>query len=166
MIVLGNLLVWWLLSASGGNDPYPIEPVDDFSPMLFVMAMIGIAVILILVGVGIALAVVVIALAAGLGVIGVFSSAALIGVLRRRLSSGLRALHYQVFALAALPAGMGLVWLGGRLFHSTISSAGLLAIGACSGIAAGLVLAFMLDRLAGYAHRCLFGAESHSGHGQ
>lgn len=163
---MSTLIHWLALCVTAVADTPGVDPADDFSPFLFVVAMVAIATVLVLVGVGIVLAAVVVAAAAALAAIGVVSSAALIGVLRRRLSSGLRALHYQVFALAALPAGMGLVWLGGRLFHSTISSAGLLVTGACSGIAAGLVLAFMLDRLAGYAHRCLFGAESHSGHGQ
>lgn len=143
-----SALFWWLVSSAAAVADTPgMDPADDFSPMLFMMAMMAFAMVFVLVGVGIVLATVVVAAAAGLAAIGVISSAALIGILRRKVSAGVRALHYQVFALAGLPAGMGLVWLGGKLFHSTLSAQATLAIGACSGISAGLLLAFMLDRL-------------------
>jgi hypothetical protein len=108
---------------------------------------------LFLVGIGIVGAAIVAISAAIFTALGIVSSAALIGLLRRRFSSGFRALHYQLFAVAALPAGIGALWLGSHLFSIRLSHRGIFTIGSLAGICGGLLLAFVFDRLAGFAYR-------------
>ena len=139
--------------ALGATDEPPIDPSDDFSPMLFAFALIGICIVLVLVGVGIVVAAIVAISAAILTALGIVSSAAFIGILRRRFSSGFRALHYQLFAVAALPAGIGALWLGSHFFTTHLRHRDILAIGSIAGISGGLLIAFAFDRLAGFAYR-------------
>lgn len=128
-----------------------MEPVDDFSPMLGLMAILGILVMLVvLVVLGICLAVAAITAVCLLALValGILSTSALTGILRRRFSSGLRALHYQACAAIALPVGAALAWLAVWLFDSSSHLPIALAIGALSGICAGLTIAHILDRAA------------------
>ena len=147
------LLLLFATIAFGATDSPPIDPSDDFSPMLFAFALVGICIVLFLVGVGIVVAAVVAISAAILVALGIVSSAAFIGVLRRRFSSGLRALHYQACAVATIPAGVGALWLGSHFFTTHLRHRDILAIGSVAGICGGLLLAFAFDRLAGIAYR-------------
>ncbi|MES2660536.1 MAG: hypothetical protein V4689_18065 [Verrucomicrobiota bacterium] len=119
--------------------------------LVFTLAAICIA--LFLVGVGIVVAVVVAASVAVLTCLGLVSSAVLVGILRRRVSSGLRTFHYLACACVALPAGVGTLWLGSWLSHSQLSPAEILTIGSVAGIGGGLALAFLFDRLASALYR-------------
>lgn len=131
----------------------PIDSSDDFSPGLFMIMVAAIGVALLLIGCGIVIAAVIAISAAALAGLGIVSSAVLIGMLRRRVSSGLRAFHYQVFALLAIPAGIGALWLGSYLAHSPLGIGEVVIMGSVAGASSGLVLAFLFDRLAGALYR-------------
>lgn len=123
--------------------------------MLFAIVMIALAIFVILIGAGIVIAMIVAICMTILAALGILSTAALTGILRRKFSSGLRALHYQVCAAIALPAGIALFWAGARLFGSETPIATILIIGGAAGICAGLAVAFILDHIAGMAYRHL-----------
>ena len=74
---------------------------DDVSPMMLGFLLIGLCLALFLFGVGIVLAAIVAASAGIMIALGIISSAALVGLLQRRLSAGLRAFHYQILISAA-----------------------------------------------------------------
>ena len=141
--------------AFGAEGP-PVDAGDDFgSPLLLVgFLLVAMAVVVFLVGAGIAVAAVIIMAA----VLGIVSSAAWVGLLRRRFSSGLRALHYQACILAALPAGVGSLWLGSHFFAPQLRGGQILAIGSLAGITAGLILAVAFDRLAVIVYRHVMAA--------
>jgi len=145
--------------AFGAEGP-PVEAGDDFgSPLLMLgFLLVAMAVVVFLVGAGIAVAAVIIMAAALCGVLGIVSSAAWVGLLRRRFSSGLRALHYQACILAALPAGVGSLWLGSHFFAPQLRGGQILAIGSLAGITAGLILALAFDRLAVIVYRRVMAA--------
>ena len=147
------LLFLFVMVAIGATDEPPIDPSDDFDPMLLPLVFVCICIVLFLVGVGFFAGAVAAVSAAILIALGIVSSAAFIGLLRRRFSSGFRALHYQLFAAAALPAGVGALWLGSHFFSTHLRDRDILAIGSIAGICGGLVLAFAFDRLAGVAYR-------------
>jgi len=144
--------------ALGATEAPDGGPAYDFSPAIFFAAMIVICVCLFLVAAGIVagiiFGVVAVASATLLSALGIVSSSALIGIFRRRFSSGLRAFHYQICAVAALPAGMGVVALGERFLHAGIPIREVLVVGGVAGACAGLILAFAFDVLAriGYHH--------------
>lgn len=123
--------------------------------MLFVFTLIALAVVLIIFAIGVVLAIIIAACCLILVSLGIISAAALTGILRRKLSSGLRALHYQVCAVVALPAGIGFFWGGLWLFSSDMPLPAIIIIGSASGICAGLVIAFVLDHAAGLAYQYL-----------
>ncbi len=137
-------------AALGATDAPPVEPMDDsFSPLLF----IGVLIVLFLIAVSIMVGVIAAvgtAIVVGLGII---SSSAFIGLFRRRFSSGLRALHYQLCAVAALPAGIAVLWLASHLFNLHLQHRDIFIVGATAGVIAGLLLAFAFDRLVGIAYR-------------
>lgn len=138
-----------------GAEALPVDAGDDFgSPLLLVgFMLIGMTVVVFLVGAGIAVTGVIAmsaALCAGLGIV---STAAWVGLVRRRCSSGLRALHYQVCALAAMPAGIGALWLGSHYFAPQLRGGQILVIGSLAGMAGGLLLALAFDRLVGIMYR-------------
>ena len=128
-------------SAMAASDTVP--PADDFgSPVaLFVLA----AVMLVLVGMGIVISLTFLACTAIFVGLGVISSSALVALFRRRFSSGLRALHYQLLALIGLPCGAGTLWLACSLFDVQIRQRYILAIGGAIGIVAGIIMALILD---------------------
>ncbi len=137
----------------GAADAPPIDPSNDLSPMCFVMLLIALCAVLFLVGAGMVAAGAVAISAAFLIALGIVSSATLIGVLRRRFSTGFRALHYQLCAVAALPAGIGALLIGAHFITTHLRLREILAIGSVAGICAGLLLAFVFDRLAAFAYR-------------
>ncbi|MDB4618114.1 hypothetical protein OAG53_00405 [Akkermansiaceae bacterium] len=126
---------------------------DGGSPMLFFFLLTALAIVLILIGMGIVLGVAVVASAITLAGLGIISTAALMGLMKKRFSSGFRALHYQVCALLALPCGIGAVWFGRMLCHWGLSNATVMLSGTLIGISAGLGLAFIFDRVVVVAHR-------------
>jgi hypothetical protein len=145
--VLG-LLFFLTLPVFAAAAEVPMEPVDDFSPMLFLMAILGILVMLVVLGICLAVAAITAVCLLVLIALGILSTSALTGLLRRKFSSGLRALHYQACAAIALPVGAALAWLGVWFFNSSAHLPSALAIGALSGVCAGLTIACVLDRAA------------------
>lgn len=135
--------------ALGAADQPPFDPSDDFAPGLGIFALFAIVAILILVGVGIVFAILAIVAVALVAALGTVSSSALLGFYRRRFSTGLRAFHYQICAIAAIPAGIGILWLGSTVFDVQLSFSRILGIGAISGISGGLLVALALDKLSG-----------------
>ena len=149
-----TLLFLFTTVALGTSVSPPMEPGDGGGPLFFMaLAFIGISIMLFLVGVGIVATGIAALSATILVALGIVSSAALVGILRRRFSSGFRAFHYQVCAIAAIPAGVGALWLGAHLFTTHLRHRDILAIGSVAGILSGLVLAFAFDRLASIAYR-------------
>ena len=134
--------------ALGATDTPAIDPGDDFSPMCFAFVLMALCIVLVLIGIGIVVAAVVTVSVTILMALGIVSASACIGVLQRRVSSGFRALHYQLCAAVALPAGVGVLWLGSQLFRTHLRHRDILAIGSVAGICGGLLLAFVFDRLA------------------
>jgi len=145
--ILGILLLL-TLPAFAADAEVPIEPVDDFSPILYLMAIVAILVMLVVLGICLAVAAISAVCLVVLVALGILSTSALTGILRRKFSSGLRALHYQACAAIALLVGAGLAWLAARLFGSPSHLPAAIVIGAISGICAGLTIAYILDRAA------------------
>jgi|TARA_B110000037_G_C17127882_1_gene509251 hypothetical protein len=153
---LKRAITFLFLTASAGLcavEETPIDPSDDFSPMMLAITLILLAVVLIIFAIGIVLAIIIAVCCLILVSLGIVSTAALTGILRQKFSSGLRALHYQLCAAVALPAGIVAFWLGVWLFSSDIPLPAILIIGSAAGICAGLVVAFVLDHAVGLAYR-------------
>jgi len=123
----------------------PRDPSDDLSPMMAGFLVIGLCLALFLFGVGLVLAAIVAASAGIMIALGVISSAALVGLLQRRLSAGVRALHYQVLVVAVIPGAIGALWLASHLFDLHLRTSQILTIGALAGAGVGLLFAFALD---------------------
>ena len=138
--------------AIGATNEQSIDMGDDFSPMCFALFLIVVLIALILVGVGIALTVIFAVFSALFAALGIVSSAAITGILRKRFSSGLRALHYQVCAVLSLPVAIGFLWIGTHLFSLHLRIRNVLALGSLAGIIGGLLLAFALDRIAYFVY--------------
>ena len=119
---------------------------DGFAPGLLLAVLFICAVLLILVGVGVAVGLACLASAAILAAFGVISSSAIVAIFKRRLSAGLRALHYQLLALVGMPCGIGSFWLACTLLDVQIRDRYILAIGSVIGVTAGVIIALILDR--------------------
>jgi hypothetical protein len=143
--VLG-ILLFLVTHAFAASAEAPVGPDDDFSPMLFMMAIFAVLIMLVLLGICLAIAAITAACLLVLVALGILSTSALIGIFRRKFSSGLRALHYQVCAAVSLPVGAALAWLGVWLFDANGHLPVAIAIGALSGVCAGLTIAYILDR--------------------
>lgn len=148
------LLLLFATVALGVSDSLPMEPSDGGGPLfLMVFAFIGVCIMLFLVGVGIVATSIAAVSATALMALGIVSSATFVGILRRRFSSGLRTFHYQVCAVAAMPAGVGALWLGSHFFTTHLRHRDILLIGSVAGILSGLLLALAFDRLACITYR-------------
>jgi len=123
-------------------------PDNDFSPAVFFIVLCVFAVCLVIIGIGIVIGLVCAAVTAVLAALGIVSFSAMVALWQRRFSAGLRALHYQLCALAALaalPAGVGLLWLGSDLLGFHLRHRHILLAGVAGGAAAGLLVAAALD---------------------
>lgn len=147
------MLTSLLLAMTDGVQSLP--PDDDFSPAVCFVALCFFAACLVLVGIGVAIGLVGAAGVAALVAFGIVSSSAVVALWQRRFSAGLRALHYQLCAAAALPGGVCLLWLGSGFFGLHLRHRHVLLVGALAGVAAGLLLAGVLDRLGRFALRRL-----------
>lgn len=139
------------------NDPGS-EPDDDFSPMgaaFLIITILILLVFVVLIGVGIALGLLALVSLGLLAALGIVSSSVYVGFYHRRFSTGFRALHYQALALLGLPGGIGIFWLGTRLFHANLPLSEILFIGALTGLGAGVALAFLFDRAATLAYQLI-----------
>jgi hypothetical protein len=128
---------------------------DDtgFDAGLFFAILIFGLVLLVLIGIGFAIGLACVACAAVLVSLGVVSSSVLIGLVRRRFASGLRAFHYQALALIGWPCGVGAFWLGYAVFDLHFRQRYVLLTGSIAGILAGLLVAYLLDLSLRYACR-------------
>ncbi len=151
------LLVIVAMKAFGADAEMPLAPEDDFAPGLAIIALIFICIVIALIGAGIVAGVIIAASMALLVGLGITSSAVLIGIFRKRFSSGLRAFHYQFCAFAAIPAGVGALWLGNQIAASGLETREVLIIGSIGGIVSGLVLAFAFDLIARMIYRRILG---------
>ena len=141
---LASLILVQLFAQAGGVD-------DDFSPGLFFGVIFFGVILLVLIGVGIVVGLVCLACAATLAALGIVSTSAVVAIANRRFVSGLRALHYQLLALVGLPCGIVVFWFGCVLFHFPINHRHILLAGSGIGVLAGLVIAFVFDRLFRFA---------------
>lgn len=145
----------FLLLAATAHAAAPLDPSDDFSPMLLAFSLLGLLVLLVLVGIWIFLAALAVAMLAILVSLGILSSAVLVGLARGRWSSGVRMILYQGLALMGLPGGIGIWWLVTRFLHSSAGPLQILIGGSLSGLVAGLLVAFLLDRMMVFLQRRL-----------
>lgn len=136
-------------AALGATGSLPAEEyIDDGpDPGLGLMLLLAVLLVLVLVGVGLVVGLFALAVLAIFTALGVISSSVLLGLYRQRFSSGLRAFHYQICALAAFPAGMAALWLATRLFELPLRLRYVATLGGCAGICGGLVVAYGFDRL-------------------
>lgn len=131
-----------------------VEHLDGgFGPFLVMIIFLGLAMVFFIIGVvaGVIIAGCTVLLAA----LGIVSSSALVGVCSRRVSLGIRALHYQVVAMVSVPGGIGLLALGLWLLEREMSRLEVVLIGGGCGLLFGLVCAMVLDRFALFLHRRL-----------
>lgn len=134
------------LAAMATADPVPAN--DSIgTPFGLLVVLLIFAAYLILVGVGIILALAGLAFSAILVAFGVVSTSTFVALVRRRVSAGLRAFHYQLFALTAAPCGVMVLGLGTWLFHLHLRQRYILLFGSFAGVGAGIALAFLLDRI-------------------
>lgn len=139
------LLLLIAARASGMEAEMPVDPDNDFSPMLGMFALVAICVMIALIGAGIVVTAIAAASIAVLVALGITSSAVLVGIFTKRLSSGLRAFHYQICAVAAIPAGIGALGMANWFAEMGMRLREILLIGSLAGIASGLVLALAAD---------------------
>jgi len=108
-------------------------------------------------GLGLAAGIIVFALAGALVTFGIMSSSVAVGFLRRRPTSGFRALFVQLGAVAGIPCGIGATWLVSWLAHSHWSTALRLLVGSVCGLACGVAVALLFNfawgRIAGWLLR-------------
>lgn len=142
-------------TATGAEIPTAVSPDDDFAPGLFIFAIVAGGVLLILIGIGIVIGLVSAACTGLLVALGIVSSSALVAVLTRRLSTGLRAFHYQMAAAISVPCGITAMLFCGEMLKWQMRFRDVLLLGSAVGIAAGLALAFILDRPVRAAYRGL-----------
>jgi hypothetical protein len=119
---------------------------------VFLFMLLFAFVFLVLFGIGVGVGLACAACASLLVAMGIVSSSALVAMCRRRMSSGLRAFHYQICASLGIPAGVFLLSAASIAFDLRLRPRPLMLIGAGAGIAAGLLLAFVCDRLARLAY--------------
>jgi hypothetical protein len=144
----------WLIAAIRLGAEFDDPSMDGpFSPMLLMLLSTLFLVVLVI----LVLAIIVIVVTA-LTAIGIVSSSALIGVFRRRWSTGLRAFHYQLCAVLGVACGIGLTWGVARLSDVQFSVREVLAVGALAGLCGGTLMAFVMDRLVCMVHRRYFPA--------
>jgi hypothetical protein len=107
--------------------------------------------VLVMVGIGIGLGLVAAALAAVLLGFGVISSSVFVGVRSGRAGSGIRAFLLQIGVLVGIPAGAVCAWLGKSIFeaYSNLHGWTVLAYGAIGGAIAGVLVALMMNFIAG-----------------
>lgn len=129
------------------------DETDDFSPMVFVVALIGFGLILASIGAGIALTVLGLFIILGLVSLGVLSTSIIVGLNKKSFAKGFKTfvvLSSTVFGL--LMCGAGFFFLN-TIFHWTTSQIALLS-GATCGLLAGLLVGlsanFILQKLTDY----------------
>jgi hypothetical protein len=144
-------LLFLPLIALASAESAPTEVLPDPGPLFIVLLFGGAC--LVLIGLGIVLALTGLAFFALFVAFGIFSTSALVALVRRRLSSGLRALHYQLFGLATAPCGVIILGLGARLFHLHMRHRYILLFGLLAGVGAGVVVAFLFDRATRFLYR-------------
>ncbi len=80
--------------------------------MMGVIALLFLGVMLVLIGIGVVAGVVCVACAGMMVALGMVSTSVLLALLRRQISTGFRALHYQSVILGGLLSGTAAAWSG------------------------------------------------------
>ena len=143
-------LMFMPLVVRAAADSSPTEVLPDPGPLFGILLFGGAC--LVLIGIGIVLALAGLAFSALLVAFGIVSTSALVALIHRRFSSGLRALHYQLFALAAAPCGVIVLEFGAWLFHLHLRHRYILLFGLLAGVGAGVAIAFLFDRVARFVY--------------
>jgi len=146
-------ILFFSVAAYGQSGVEPISPDNDFAPGLLLGALIVFALIFVLVGIGIVLAALFVVLTGILAGLGMISTAGIVALLRRRFSSGVRALYYQICMVAAMPCGAGVLGLARMIFSIPFRGRDILIFGSIAGGFGGLLLAIVFDRLGTIAWR-------------
>jgi hypothetical protein len=109
----------------------------------FVLLFLVIA--LALIGVGIVVGAMLCCVAAALCAVGVISSSVVIGAVSRRPSEATRAFVFQCALIAGIPSGILCAWIARAAFGVSGAVSLIPLYGALGGVAAGLVIALLLD---------------------
>ncbi len=141
-----------IVSGTTESDGHTSE--DEEVGPLFLLLMIGVACLLII-GAGAVIGVVVLASAAALLTLGIISSSAAIGLMRRRPGPAIRAFVIQVGAVAGIPFGIGAFWIATRLADWRLSLSLTAATGACCGAVCGALIAIAFNLTCSRLHRWL-----------
>jgi hypothetical protein len=104
-----------------------------------------VVVFMLLLGIGLAVGIVVCALAGALAALGILSSSAAIGFIRRSPASGFRVLFLQLGAVAGIPCGFAGAWLVSALAHSHWSLTARLLMGGTAGLVCGVLVAWLFN---------------------
>lgn len=121
---------------------------DDFSPMLFMMALVALIVVFVLFVLAVVIAFIATICVVILTTLGVVSTATVVGLWQGKFSSAIRALHYQICVALTIPAALGILWLANTIIPLNISNLSLWLIATASGLIGGLLIAFVLDKIA------------------
>jgi hypothetical protein len=151
------LILFLLPLAASAAAEAPTSDDGVGSPMVVAALLLGLGVGIVLVGIGIIVALAALACSALFVSFGIVSTSALIALLRRRMSAGVRALHYQLFALAGAPCGVIVFGLGASWFHLQLRDRYILLFGLLAGMGAGVTMAFLFDRVASLIYRRFVG---------
>jgi hypothetical protein len=127
------------------------EEMDDFSPGIFVGALIGIVFIIICVGIGIALTIIVLLIIFGLISFGVLSASVLVGLINKSFAKGFKTLLVSSSAIGGLILITFGLWFF-KLYYSHLWIAQIsIALGAILGLISGLIFGllayYVLQRL-------------------
>lgn len=149
-------------AAFAGNEPLQFDPDDGPPGALLFLAILGVGIALFVAGIGFAFAVFAAGCAVLLVGVGIFSSSVIIGILRRRVSSGLRAFHYLMCTAIAGPATMGALWLARTVIPIKLSTSAVCIFGFVAGVLGGLLFAFQMEVVARVIRRRYFPPVSNS----
>ena len=120
---------------------------------LFVLLIFGAMAALVCVGILIGISLVIAAvgmvllsgLMSALVGMGMVSVSALIAIIQRSFSDGVRAFHYQLSAILHIPCGIGLIWVANAWFLKSLTSLQVIILGTAVRIAGGLLFAYVCN---------------------
>ena len=155
-IVLLFALALLSVPAFAGVESPQFDPADGPPFVVVFLMLLGFALALFIAGLGFGFAIFSAGCAALLVAVGIVSSSVMIGVLRGRVSAGVRAFHYLLCAAIAAPPTVGVVLLARTIIPIKLSTAQLCIFGSISGILGGLILAGFLDIFVRIVRRRIF----------
>ncbi|WP_324676338.1 hypothetical protein [Hymenobacter sp. GOD-10R] len=140
------------------EEPF-VDDTDDFTPMLGLFLLIGVAVALCWVGAGIVLIGGLLCLVFGLVATGILSASLLVSIKTNSVVAGAKTFWVLGSTVTSLLVGVVGLWMLVRVMHRAISTPVVLTVGGLGGVAAGLISAKLVwwlgRRLLDYVQRRL-----------